>query len=229
LNGRNSPSRLGLSAAESIDETADIEVLSHRCRCGSTQHVGSFGDRADPTTGGEMMEWETILQKGETLCWEGRPAPRAYVFRNWKHSFFGIALLPIAAYWQIVSLPLASFHQQPWLPFIPLPLLLIVLYLCVGHLLVARLEWEKVFYAVTDRRLLIQKGLRRRRVKDFSLSELTNFRVMPLGHELAGIRVNNKDSGTRLTFTAFEQPQQVIGLLEQALVRNGYDLTPSSV
>ena len=95
--------------------------------------------------------------------------------------------------------------------------------------MVARLEWEKVFYAVTDRRLLVQKGIRRRRIDEFPLSELTNFRVMPLGHELAGIRVNNRDSGARLTFIAIEQPQQVIHLLEEALVKNGYEVNRSPI
>lgn len=175
------------------------------------------------------MEWTTYLAPGETLRWEGRPAPRAYVFRNWKHALFGLLLLAVTVYWQVIALPLGDLYQKAWLPWIPLPFLLIALYLGIGHVLLARLEWEKVFYALSDRRLLVQKGVWRRQLVDFPLSELTSFRVLPLGNELASIQANNRDSGRRLLFIGVEQPRQVIVLLEEALAANGYEVSMSPV
>jgi hypothetical protein len=173
---------------------------------------------------GKPMDWNTCLEEGETLRWEGRPAPRAFVFRNWVHSLFGGLLLAVAVYWQVLAARLAEAQQWPWLALAPIPFLLVGLYLAVGHLLLARLEWEKVFYAVSDRRLLARKGLFRPRLETFALADLARFRVKPIGPELATLRVFPRDSGSGLVFTAVEQPRPVIALLESALADNGQEL-----
>jgi len=175
------------------------------------------------------MDWKSCLEEGEALRWEGRPAPRAFIFRNWKHSLFGVLLLLISAYWQIVGMQLAAVYQLPWLIWIPIPFLLIGLYLGGGHLLLARMEWEQVFYAVTDRRLLARRGLFRQRVESLELSELTGFRVKPLGSELATLRACVGSSGSSLVFVAVEYPQQVTALLEAALIDNGHEVSLRSL
>ncbi|OHB24919.1 MAG: hypothetical protein A2X84_04035 [Desulfuromonadaceae bacterium GWC2_58_13] len=171
------------------------------------------------------MDWKPCLEEGETLRWEGRPAPRAFTFRNWKHSMCGLLLLLFSAYWQIVGVQLAAVYRIPWLIWIPVPFLIVGLYLGIGHLLLARMEWEKVFYAVTDRRLLAHRGLFRQRVETFDLSELTSFRVKPLGREVATLRVFSSGSGASLAFVAIEYPQQVTTLLEGALIANGHEVS----
>lgn len=171
------------------------------------------------------MNWKPCLEEGEALRWEGRPVPRAFTFRNWKHSVCGVLLLLFSAYWQIVGVQLAAVYRIPWLVWIPVPFLAVGLYLGVGHVLLARMEWEKVFYAVTDRRLLAHRGLFRPRVETFELSELTSFRVKPLGSELATLRVYSASTGSRLIFVAVEYPQQVTSLLEAALIDNGHEVS----
>ncbi len=171
------------------------------------------------------MDWKSYLNEGEELRWEGRPAPRTFIFRNWIHSVFGILLLLISAYWLTVGVQLAAVYHWPWLAWIPIPFLLVGFYLGVGHLLLARREWEYVFYAVTDRRLLAQKGLFRRRIETFELAGLTGFRVNPHGEKLATLRVFAGDTASSLAFVAVEYPQQVTGLLEAALIDNGHEVS----
>jgi len=160
------------------------------------------------------MNWQPLLEPGEQLCWQGRPAPRCYTFRNWRHSIFGLVLTLISAYWQSVGLTMAREYSAWYLALIPTPLLLLGLYLAFGHLLLARLAWEKVFYAVTDRRILMQKGILRVQVHDMSLSELTYVEVKPLGESLGRLRVEGAGTGTTLILSCLEHPRIVTALLE---------------
>lgn len=167
------------------------------------------------------MNWNTSISDGEILCWEGRPMPRAFTFRNWRYSLVGLVLLVVAICWHIFTLSLADGR----LTVVPISFILIALYLSFGHLLLARLEWNQVGYAVSDRRLLARRGLFRRRVESFKLDELTSFQVKPMGAELASIHAFSVKSGKRLSFIAVEQPAALLTLLEVALTRNGHELS----
>ena len=59
------------------------------------------------------MNWNDDFAEGETLTWEGRPAPRAFTFRNGLHSLFGILLLVGAIFWQVSACELAKAHPWP--------------------------------------------------------------------------------------------------------------------
>lgn len=164
------------------------------------------------------MTWSSLLAPGEILRWEGRPAPRCFTFRNWRHSLFGILLLILASFWQMVGYRLSFDHRSSLLAWVPLPFLLAAVYLCFGHLLVARWEWEKVFYAVTDRRILVRRGLFRPRVEELPLEELTGFRLKPLGEHLATLRVRGGgDRAPTIALQCIEYPRQVVELLEEAV------------
>ena len=54
---------------------------------------------------------------------------------------------------------LGQARDAVWVMVLPVPFMLVGFYLAFGHLLKARLEWEKLFFAATDRRLLRQKAL----------------------------------------------------------------------
>lgn len=163
------------------------------------------------------MNWEPLLAAGETLRWEGRPAPRCYTFRNWKHSLFGLLLFFLSIYWLAVALQLAAVYHWPWLPLVPLPFVLIGLYLGLGHLLVARLEWEHVFYAVTDRRILVRRGLRGNRRQELALEQMVWFQLRPYGEDLGTLRIRGRQEELRLTLACIEYPRRVTALLEAAL------------
>jgi hypothetical protein len=166
------------------------------------------------------MDWSADLQAEETVQWEGKPAPRCFVFRNWRHSVFGILLLLLASFWQMVGYQLQAAYHTSLLVWIPFPFVLAGVYLGMGHHLLARLEWEKVFYAVTDRRILARRGFFRRRLEVLELRDLTFFRVQPLGAELASFRISGGDPEKRIVLSCIEHPGRLTALLESALAAN---------
>jgi len=163
------------------------------------------------------MDRSTLLEADERLRWEGRPAPRCFTFRNWRHSLFGCLLLVASVYWQIVGIQLGRTYHLPLIAWIPLPFLVAALYLSVGHLLLARLEWERVFYAVTDRRIVVRRGLFGQRLQDLPLEEVSFFRLHPLGEHLGTVRIHGSDERKPLTLCCIEHPRNLTGLLEEVV------------
>lgn len=167
------------------------------------------------------MDWSAHLQAGEIVRWEGRPAPRCFVFRNWRHSLFGLLLLLLATWWQVVGYQLAQVYGMALLLWLPLPFLLVGLYLALGHLLLARYEWERVFFAVTDRRVLAVRGILRPRLETVALPEVTYFQVRPHGRELATVRVGTDRRRPPLLLCCVEHPERLLALLKSALAASG--------
>jgi hypothetical protein len=156
------------------------------------------------------------LLAGETICWEGRPAPRCYIFRHWRHALFGFIILAICGYWQVLGFEVAESYNSMWLAFLPLPFLLFGCYLSVGHLFQARLEWNHVRYMITDRRLLVQRGLLKRRVESLELRDITYFSLSHQGEHLGTLRVH-KGLEQQLILHCVEYPRQATALLEVAM------------
>lgn len=161
------------------------------------------------------MSKDFVLAPDERLRWEGRPAPRCYTFRHWRHSVFGLVFLAMAIGWEIYGFEMAEDYAN-WLVWLPFPFLLIGLYLSAGHLVQARLEWNHVQYAITNQRLLTRRGLFKQKVTSMSLSEITYFRLDRKGENLGTLLVC-KDGDQQLILHCLEYPQQAIGLLEAAL------------
>jgi hypothetical protein len=170
------------------------------------------------------MDWSTHLAVGESVLWEGRPAPRCYVFRNWRHSFFGVLLLLLSVFWLTVGLQLSAVYHSPLLAWVPVPFVLAGLYLALGHHLQARLEWEQVFYALTDRRLLVHRGLCRRRVASLLLAEVNCFQLRPLGEQLGTLRVSGGHPVRTLILCCIEHPRQLADRLEAVLAAGGKEV-----
>ena len=166
------------------------------------------------------MSWESLLQPGEELRWQGRPQPRCYTFRNWKHALIGLLLLLLASWWEAIALQLEAVNHYGFLYLIPLPFWLFGLYLGIGQLLKSRLEWEHLFYAATDRRLLVRRG-RKPQLRELTLDSLRYFRFKPLGTQLGSLLVIGADDRQRLRLNCIEHPRQLTDLLEDALRRNG--------
>lgn len=163
--------------------------------------------------------WQEHLNDGEKVQWEGRPAPRCYTFRHWKHSIFGFIFMAICLYWQVLGVEIAEEYAIPWLVFLPAPFLLVGVYFSVGHLLQARLEWNHVYYAITDQRLFVQRGLKSEAMQTMALDELTYFSMHRQGEELGTLRVH---SGTerQLILHCLEHPMSAVKLLEDAVKSN---------
>ncbi|HKK01600.1 MAG TPA: PH domain-containing protein [Desulfuromonadales bacterium] len=160
------------------------------------------------------MDWAEYLDAGEVLEWEGRPAPRCFTFRNWRHSLFGLLLLLIAVYWQVVGFQMGLVYQHPYFAWVPLPVIFVALYLTLGHLIHARLEWEKVFYAISDRRLLVVRGVWRPRLRAVPLEAVRWFQLKPLGADLATLKIRTAEPVVTLFLSCVEHPRPVVELLE---------------
>jgi len=156
------------------------------------------------------------LAAGEVVRWEGRPAPRCYTFRNWRHSFFGLVLMPVCSFWQFSGLDFAKEYETLWLAWLPLPFLLMAIYLTIGHLFQARLEWNHVYYALTDRRLMMQRGLLTRRIESVELKDITYFRMLPYGEQLGTLQIY-RGQEKRLTLHCIEYPRLLTDLLEETM------------
>lgn len=155
---------------------------------------------------------ELPLAVGETILWQGRPAPRAYTFRNWRHALFGLALTLPCLLWQLVGIELVAGGAPLWVAWLPLPFNLGALYLAFGQLLIARLEWEKVYYAVSDRAIYQSCGLFRPRLFTLELSAVGSVRKKTLGPNLATIRIEGRD-GQVLLLATIEHPELLLRTL----------------
>ena len=159
------------------------------------------------------------LEDGETVRWEARPAPRCYTFRHWRHSVFGLIFLAICSYWQVLGIAMADSYAMWWLAWLPLPFVITGLYFFVGHLVQARLEWNHVYYAITDRRVIVQRGLARPQSSFIELSELTYFRLHRQGEQLGTLRVH-QGREQQLVLHCLEHPHRATELLEKAIAIN---------
>lgn len=164
------------------------------------------------------MKRSLELAGSEGARWKGRPAPRCYTFRNWPHSLFGCVLLVITGFWQMLGIEMAATSASAWLAWLPLPFLLLSGYLSVGHLLQARLEWNRVLYVITDRRLLVQCGLFKPRVESMELDAVTYFSLHHQGKELGTLRVH-RGKEQKLVLHCVEYPRLAADLLEAAIAQ----------
>jgi hypothetical protein len=171
------------------------------------------------------MNFEQILERDETISWQGRPAPRCYTFRNWQHSLFGAIILIASFCWLLYGVKLGNEYQQALYGWIPVPFLLVGMYLSFGHLILSRLEWEHVFYALTNRRLLAVKGLLKRRIESLSIDDVIWFQLSPHGEQLGTVRIRFRDLEQKMVVSCVEYPRKLTDLLEAAMEKNGIDIT----
>jgi hypothetical protein len=158
-----------------------------------------------------------VLLPGETLQWEGRPAPRCFTFRNWRQALFGLVLTGFCAAWTWMGVEQAAEQGWPWLAWLPLPFLGYALWLAGGQLLAARLEWRNIAYAVTDRRVIARHGLFTPRQVELNLARVTWFRLQPQGEELGSLRVHGAADDPVLLMYCIEYPRRPASLLAAAI------------
>jgi len=158
-----------------------------------------------------MNRLQTLLEPGEALLWEGRPAPRCYTFRNWKHSLFGVLLLLFSLIWLYWGVELGRNYRSPLPVLVPTPFIALGLYLSAGHLIRSRLRWEGIYYGLTQRRLLIQDG---KRHKELPLGKIRYLRMDPFSPQLGTIRLWGEAPAPLASLCCIEQPAGLIALLE---------------
>lgn len=134
------------------------------------------------------LEWP--LKEGEALIWQGRPAPRCYVFRYWLQALLGTLIFLASSFWLMVGYHLVSVERySPWLLAIPVLLVCISLIIGPGHIIWKRIQWEHVFYAVSEQRLFVRCGTGPGRVKIFPLGDLKGYRRKRYGKNQVSFRL----------------------------------------
>ena len=167
------------------------------------------------------MNWNDHLHKDEAVIWQGKPAPRCYTLRNWPHSLFGLVLLLSCLVWFYVGINIEHDSHQVLYSWVPVPFLLASLYLIVGHLLVARIEWDSVYYAVSDQRVLVQRGLLKKTVSSLPLEDIIWFSLKHFSENLGSVSILGQGHERKLIIACIEQPRQFTDLLEAAMVQSG--------
>ena len=150
------------------------------------------------------------LDEGETLLWQGRPAPRCYTFRHWLQAAIGTILFLACSFWLMVGLQLIQKQNYSWwLVIAPLLLTLAALFIGPGQLILARLRWEEIFYALTDQRLLVRNSLIGRKTLIYQLSDFKHFKQKKYGRQLVSIRLSFKGSPS-IVLECLEHPENFL-------------------
>lgn len=77
----------------------------------------------------------------------------------------------------------------------------------VGHLFYARLLWEREFYALTDRRLLVKSALFGGGVSTLDLGELAEVFLSRQGPALGTVTVRGRTAGRPIILFCLEHPE----------------------
>jgi len=163
------------------------------------------------------LGWEWPLEDGELLLWQGRPAPRCYTWRNWKLALAATMLFLASSFWWMLAYQLMLTEGYPWwLQLIPAPLVLLSIWFGPVNILLARVRWEKLFYALSDKRLLVRDGLFRTEIAAFSLAEIVTWQQKIYSEQLVSIRLVLKNHSPVVLF-CLEQPQNLLGHLQREL------------
>lgn len=162
-----------------------------------------------------MINSDWPLQDNEQLLWQGRPAPRCYVFRHWLHALLGTMLFLASSFWLMVGIQLVrAQNQYAWLLSIPVLLVLGSFMIGPGQILLARLRWEKIAYALTDQRLLVRNRLFSRKIAIFSRKDFYRCKRKTYGKNLFSLRLFFHNSRPA-TLECLEHPELLLSHLEQ--------------
>ncbi|SHJ58955.1 hypothetical protein SAMN02745165_02738 [Malonomonas rubra DSM 5091] len=175
------------------------------------------------------LGWDWPLEDEESLLWQGRPAPRCYIWRNWKLALAATILFLAASFWWILAYQLMLDEGYPWwLQLIPLPLVFLSIWFGPIRILLARIRWEKVFYALTDRRMIIRDGQFSAEMTSFALDEIDAWKQKKYSDQLVSIRLEMKNHPPVILF-CLEQPQNLLGHLQRDALKEQIGDEPESV
>lgn len=115
------------------------------------------------------------LAADETVLWRAKPERSQFLRRNRAISGLGLGFLGIAVFWMVVSIIFAG-AVTPFLISILLlwgiPSLIVAALLILGPMVLTAREWTHTEYVLTDRRLLMQRGIFRPQVGVIDLRHL---------------------------------------------------------
>ena len=110
------------------------------------------------------------LLPGERVLWEGRPDRRAFMFSG------SLLLIPFTVLWCAFAIfwevGVIAGGAPPRFVLWGVPFVLVGLYMVAGRFFVAAREANRTWYAVTDRRVMIERGAFRSRYTELDLVSL---------------------------------------------------------
>ncbi|WP_020676090.1 hypothetical protein [Geopsychrobacter electrodiphilus] len=148
------------------------------------------------------------IDTDEKVLWQGRPAPRCYTFRLWKQALAGSALFLISSFWLMLALQLRGDGYPFWLVMLPIPLLLVSFILGPLQIPVARWRWAKIFYQLTETRIIFSN------TRSVRLIDIEGLKTRKFGAQLASFRVEN-NQGKAIVLHCIEYPDMLLALLTQ--------------
>lgn len=154
------------------------------------------------------FQWS--LNDGETMRWQGRPAPRCYTFRHWLQATIGTILFLASSFWLMVGIQLVRAQgYSSWLILAPCLLSMAAFFIGPGQLILARWRWEKIFYALTDQRLLVRNRLFGNRIYIYQLCDYKHFKQKKYGRQLLSLRLSFKGSPP-IVLECLEHPENFL-------------------
>lgn len=131
------------------------------------------------------------LEENETIIWQGRPAPRCYVFRHWLQALVGTILFLAGSFWFMVGVHLVHDENHPiWLLVFPLAIVLGAFLVGPGQVIYLRIRWGKVFYALTDQRLLVRSRLFGTTIDSYPMENFQKYRTKQYGKHLRSLKLS---------------------------------------
>ena len=159
----------------------------------------------------ESFPW--TLAEGETILWQGRPAPRCYTFRHWFQATIGTVLFLASSFWLMVGAQLVYYQGYSWwLALAPFLLSVTAFIIGPGQLALARLRWEEIYYALTDQRLLVRNKLIICKSTTYKMDDFNKYKQKKYGKKLLSLKLFFKDSAP-VTLECLEHPELFIKLL----------------
>lgn len=118
-----------------------------------------------------MRELDKILGSREKIFWEGKPNFWPFVFGGFAVAFFGFVFMLVGLIAIILGLSRGDFAVMI------MPHFWVGLALFIGIPLYSVLVHKRVHYAITDKRVIIQKGLIGRDFEIIDYDQITNAEV----------------------------------------------------
>ena len=164
-----------------------------------------------------MDELNKVLEKSEKVLWQGAPA--------FKPFFFGGGGSIIAAIVGFVFIGASLFVGAGTIFFLLVPHFWIGLFLVFGVPLYNFLVYKKIYYAITDKRVLMQGGLVGRDFEMVDFDQITNTEVnVGVADKLFG----SGNTGTILISTAgtftYSRSGQIAKPYRFSNITNPYDV-----
>ncbi len=161
----------------------------------------------------ENFPW--ALADGETILWQGRPAPRCYTFRHWLQAAIGTVLFLASSFWLMIGLQLVYYKGYSWwLAVAPFLLAIGAFFIGPGQLALARLRWEEIYYALTDQRLLVRNKLIFCQSKTYEMGDYKKYEQKKYGQNLLSLKLFFQDCPP-VTLECLEHPELFINHLPE--------------